>query len=309
MKKRKKGFWITVGLGALIIMLLLIAMAIITVGDKLGKINQYVEIGFYCLALILLWIFFLRPIFIIVCAPTLSVETVLERDTKKYRRKFKKVAKNLLKDNMLDEIDKEAIRNSLNQKEELYNEVNRVFNKSIKKQINKIIIKNASTVMVSTAISQNGRLDAIMIMSVNLKMIKEIVLKCGFRPSYANLGKLSVNVLGTALIAEGIENLDITDILPASATQFLAEVPLLKPILSSVTQGIANALLTARIGILTRKYLFADTPITSKSQMRVEAIKESVKMIPIILKDSAAVLPNKISKFFKKDTKGAEEAE
>lgn len=307
MKKKKKSFWVVLGLGALVIMLLILATTIITIGDKLGKISIYVELGFYGLAAVLLTIFFFRPILIIVCAPTLSVQTVLERDKRKYRRKYRKVAKNLLKDDMLDEIDKEALSNSLNQQETLEKEMNRVFNKTIKKELNKIIIRNAKTVMISTAISQNGRLDAMMILSVNLKMIKELVVKCGFRPSYANLGKLSVNVLGTALIAEGLENLDITDILPASATSFLAEIPLIKPIMSSVTQGIANALLTARIGIVTRKYLFSDTPITSKNKIRLESIKESIKMVPLIVKEALTILPAKIGRLFKKGN--TEEAE
>lgn len=300
MKKKKKSFWVVLGIGAVAIIFLILATTIITIGDKLGKINKYVELGFYGVAVILLFIFFFRPLMIIVFAPTLSVQTVLERDTRKYKRTFKKVAKNLMKDDMLDEIDKEAISNSINQHEALQNEVTRVFNKTIKKELNKIIIRNAKTVMVSTAISQNGRLDSIMILAINLKMIKELVLKCGFRPSYANLGKLSINVLGTALIAEGLENLDITDILPASATNFLAEVPIIKPIMSSVAQGITNALLTARIGIVTRKYLFCDTPIVSKNKIRFEAIKESVKMIPLVIKEAASVLPSKLGRMFKK---------
>lgn len=305
MKKKKKSFWIILGIGAFVIFLLILTSTVLNVGANLARINKYVEYGFYALVLVLVYIFILNPLRVILFAPTISVETVLDEKTRKTRKNYRKVAKNIIEQDMIDQIDKEAIKNSLNQHDKLLEELNRVFDKSIKKELNKIIIKNAKTVLVSTAVSQNGRLDMLMVMSVNLKMIKELVLKCGFRPSYANLGKLSVNVFGTALIAEGLENLDISDILPQSATSMLAEVPLIKPIMSSIVQGISNALLTIRIGIVARKYLFADTKIVSKNQIRIEAFKESVKMLPVVIKESMKSFPSRIGALFK--TKNVEE--
>ncbi len=305
MKKKKKSFWIILGIGAFVIFLLILTSTVLNVGANLARINKYVEYGFYALVLVLVYIFILNPLRVILFAPTISVETVLDEKTRKTRRNYRKVAKNIIEQDMIDQIDKEAIKNSLNQHDKLLEELNRVFDKSIKKELNKIIIKNAKTVLVSTAVSQNGRLDMLMVMSVNLKMIKELVLKCGFRPSYANLGKLSVNVFGTALIAEGLENLDISDILPQSATSMLAEIPLIKPIMSSIVQGISNALLTIRIGIVARKYLFADTKIVSKNQIRIEAFKESVKMLPVVIKESMKSFPSRIGALFK--TKNVEE--
>ena len=305
MEKKKKSFWIILGIGAFVIFLLILTSTVLNVGANLARINKYVEYGFYALVLVLVYIFILNPLRVILFAPTISVETVLDEKTRKTRKNYRKVAKNIIEQDMIDQIDKEAIKNSLNQHDKLLEELNRVFDKSIKKELNKIIIKNAKTVLVSTAVSQNGRLDMLMVMSVNLKMIKELVLKCGFRPSYANLGKLSVNVFGTALIAEGLENLDISDILPQSATSMLAEVPLIKPIMSSIVQGISNALLTIRIGIVARKYLFADTKIVSKNQIRIEAFKESVKMLPVVIKESMKSFPSRIGALFK--TKNVEE--
>lgn len=62
------------------------------------------------------------------------------------------------------------------------------FQKTLKQEINKIVLRNAKTVMISTAISQNGRLDLITVLVVNLKMIKEIVLKAAFARAMRNWG-------------------------------------------------------------------------------------------------------------------------
>ena len=163
--------------------------------------------------------------------------------------------------------------------------------------------------MVSTAISQNGRLDFVSVVVINLKMIKEIVLKCGFRPSYPKLGKLAANVFSTALIAEGLEGLDFSDLFPSSTTNFLSEIPLIKPIASSILQGISNALLTIRIGIVTRKYLFTEYKNISKTEIRVSSIKESIKVLPIVVKDVMNYFPNKIASLFKKTKLTPEEEE
>ena len=90
-------------------------------------------------------------------------------------------------------------------------------------------------------------------------MIKEIVQKCGFRPTYPKIGKLAVRVFSTALIAESLDGLNISDLFPQTSTNILAEVPMIKPIASSIASGISNALLTLRVGIVTRNYLFSES--------------------------------------------------
>ncbi len=157
--------------------------------------------------------------------------------------------------------------------------------------------------MISTAISQNGRLDFFTVIVVNLRMIKELVEMCGFRPSYKNLSKLTINVFTTALIAEGLENIDIGDVVPQSTMNTLGEIPLIKPVLGSVTQGISNALLTLRIGIVTRKYLFSDAKEITKEKIRRDALLEAAKMLPSVVGDAMLILPKKFLGLFKKQQK------
>ena len=169
---------------------------------------------------------------------------------------------------------------------------------TIKKEISKIIIKNAKTVLLSTAISQNSKIDLFSVVSVNIKMIKEIVTVCGFRPDFKNLSKLCVNVASTALIAEGLESLNMEDILPTQTINTLNNIPILKPLLSSIVQGIANALLTIRIGLVTRGYLFTESKKATKNSIRAEAFKDALILLPTVIGEVLVFFPSKIVKLF-----------
>lgn len=302
MKNKTKFFWICIGIGSLIVMGLILVSNILEVGERLRKINTSVEIAFYVVSALLVYLLIINPLRIIIFSPTFQIQTVLDKDTRKSRRVYKRVAKTIIKKNKIDEQAIIELQNSFKNPEELRLNLMKVYNDNVKKELNKIIIRNAKTVMISTAISQNGKLDMFTVLAVNLKMIKELVLECGFRPSFPNLGKLSANVLVTALIADGLEDLNFNDLFPSSTTNFLADIPLIKPIMSSVMQGISNALLTLRIGLVTRRFLFSDLKEVSKKEIRRDALKESIKMLPIIVKESIIVFPERIRSFFRKKT-------
>lgn len=297
---KRNRFWIMIGIGVSIVVLLILVSSIISVGERLRTLSPYVEYGFYGLSFILFYILIFNPVRIILFAPTFSITTVMDEDKKHYYSVYKKVAKNIIENNKVSEEEQKALLSSMRNKEELRDTLNKIFDTTIKKEINKIILSHATTVMISTAISQNGRFDMLTVLTVNIKMIKEIVMKCGFRPSYSKLGKLSINVLTTALIAETLEGLDINDLFPQSTANFLAEVPLIKPIASSFIQGLSNALLTLRIGFVTRRYLFTEQKDPSKTTIRRQAIKESMLMLPNVIKEVLVYFPNKIVKLFTK---------
>lgn len=298
--KEGKSFWKFVGIGVLLMFLIILLSSILQVGSQLARIHPYVEYGFYLLCAILIYFLIVQPLLVIVLAPTISIQNKIGKKMSKRKRNknMKKIAKNILKVEIINEKEKLLLEKSF-QNGDLNNVLVTTLNGTIKQKINKIIFKNARTVMVSTAISQNGRLDMVAVVTINLKMIKEMVLTCGFRPSYANLGKLSANVFGTALIAEGLEGLDFNEIFPNSFTSMLKDLPFVKPIMSSLMQGVSNALLTIRIGVITRLYLFDTTGDLTKSKMRFLAIKESVKLLPFVIKESLNFFPSALKNIFK----------
>ena len=306
--KKNKFFWICIGIGAVIVLLLMLIGNMISIGDKIAKFNHTLSVIFYVFSGAIVYFLIVNPILIIIFSPTFKIPTSLE-DSKKARRTYKRVAKNLLKRDDLNKSSIENLKNGLKDVSTLRIELNKVYNNDIKKEINKIIIRHAKRVMISTAISQNSKMDMGTMIVVNIKMIKEIVEKCGFRPSYKNLGKLAVNVLGTALITEGIEDLDFNEVFPTATTGLLNDIPFLRTLTGSLVQGISNAFLTLRIGVITRKYLFNDSPIKSKKQIRIDSFKESSKLIPKVIKSGIHIFPDKIKNIFSKKEKNNEEYE
>lgn len=308
MKKKDstKSFWYLAAIGALIIIILMIVSAVLQVGEHLTAIHPHAPYVFYILVFLLVYLLIIRPIMIILFSPTFSIDTTLDNNPKKEYKVLKKAADRLLDQGLPETFEtmlKDAYRDPIN----LRNALNTTYNKHVKKKMNQVIRNHAKTVMVSTAISQNGRLDFITVIVVNIRMIKELVVLCGFRPSYKNLAKLVINVFTTALIAEGLDNLNISDILPQSTMNMLADIPLIKPIMSSVVEGMSNALLTLRIGIVTRKYLFDDSSEVTKEKIRFGALVEAAKHLPLVIADGLSIFPKTIMNIFKPKTKNEEE--
>ena len=295
-------FWVAIAFGVIILFLLILVSSIIDIGERLANIHEYVAYGFYVVAFLLTYLLVINPVRIILVSPAFSIETVM--DNKPTRRRYltyKRVSKNLLDRDEISQTEKEKLKEAIDDPEALQKVLNEIYSSTMKKKMNKVIMRHAKTVLISTAISQNGRLDLFTVVVVNIRMIKELVQMCGFRPSYKNLAKLTINVFTTALIAEGLENINLNDILPTSTANMLGEIPLIKPVMSSVAQGITNGLLTIRIGVVTRKYLFADSKELSRKAIQKGAFMESLKMIPIVVKDSIIHFPQKFFDMFKRN--------
>ena len=298
MKKRKtKIFWISIAIGCLIVFTLMLLSSVINIGERLRKIHVSVEIAFYVLVFLIVFLVIINPIRIILTSPSFEICTTLDPDSHKVRSVYRAVARNMAKNQNVDEEHRLLLTKYKNY-DELQMNMTVVFHDCIKKNLNNIIIKKAKTVLISTAICQNARMDMITVFSVNLNMIKNLVTECGFRPNMTNLSKLTINVFSTALIAEGLESISIDDILPNSVNNALGQIPFIKPVMASVTQGIANALLTIRIGCVTRKYLFRDGNIITKEDIRKSAFKDSLILLPMVLYGTLTFIPKKIVHMF-----------
>lgn len=298
MKKSKtKIFWISIAIGCLIVFTLMLLSSVINIGERLRKIHVSVEIAFYVLVFLILFLVIINPIRIILTSPSFEICTTIDPDSHKVRSVYRAVARNMAKNQNVDEEHRLLLTKYKNY-DELQMNMTVVFHDCIKKNLNNIIIKKAKTVLISTAICQNARMDMITVFSVNLNMIKDLVTECGFRPNMTNLSKLTINVFSTALIAEGLESISIDDILPNSVNNALGQIPFIKPVMASVTQGIANALLTIRIGCVTRKYLFRDGNIITKEDIRKSAFKDSLILLPMVLYGTLTFIPKKIVHMF-----------
>ena len=298
----RKKFWYMVGFGVLLLFSLILVSNIISVGERLRGVHEYVEYGFYGLSFVLTYLLIINPLRIIFFAPVFSVDQILDDEHRRHKV-YKQAAKVLLKNETLTEDDKTRLRAVLNDKKNLKIELTHIFNTTMKEGIRELIIKNSKTVLVSTALSQNGNLDMLSVVVINLKMIKEITKLTGFRPTFPRLIKLMVNVMTTSLIAEGLDDAEISELLPNKVSEVLTDLPFIKTISNSILSGTANALLTCRVGIVTEKYLFNDNELLDKKQIRRLALKETIKMMPTIVAGGLAAFPKGVASIFSRPFK------
>lgn len=290
-------------------MLILIVSAVLSIGLKLRNLHEYVEYAFYVLAGLLIFFLIIRPLYIILLSPSFSVETTLDKHYKKNHIVYKKVAKRLIESKNLSNESVENLQLSMKDSEELRLSLESCYENDIRPKMNEIIKRHAETVFISTAISQNGKLDFLSVLFLNMRLIKEMVVIAGFRPNFKKLAKLTFNVLSTALIAEGLENLDLSQLIPSGTTKVIAELPFVKPILSSFTQGMSNCLLTLRVGFVCQNYLFTDAKVMTKNKIRSIALLEAVKYLPECVGNVMIHFPKKIFNWMKPKTKKEEKTQ
>lgn len=307
MNKKAKKLWILVSICVLVLFTLILVACVLDLGEKIRKINVYLEYAFYVLVVLLVFFGIINPIRIIVSSPSFDSE-ISDNKSRKQRKTYRLVARNIAKSNNLSE-ENQTLLLKYNSYDELQLNLQIVFEKEVRPELNKIMIRHAKTVLISTALCQNARVDMITVFSVDINMVKDLVVKCGFRPNMTNLSKLLVKIFSTALIAEGLQSISLDDILPASVNNTLKEIPLVKPVVSSLTQGLANALLTLRIGCVARRYLFKDGSCITKEDIRRNAFKDALVLYPQVIAGTLTFMPKKIVSFFANGFKKKEKNE
>jgi hypothetical protein len=168
-------------------------------------------------------------------------------------------------------------------------------------QADSVVRRTASTVFLSTALMQNGRLDGLIVLFTQIQMVGRIARIYVQRPSPRELVRLYANVAGTAFVASGLESLDLGEMVAPLA---VSVVPALKggiPGLSGisallvkcVSNGAANAFLTLRVGEVARRYC----ELTSRSSpelIRKSATAAAVQHLGRIVRENGALVVKKI---------------
>ena len=168
-----------------------------------------------------------------------------------------------------------------------------------------VVRRTASTVFLSTALMQNGRLDALILLFTQIQMIGRVARVYVQRPSPREMVRLYVNVAGTAFIASSLESLDIgamlapivTSAVPAMKGDIANRIPGIGGIstllVKCVSNGAANAFLTLRVGEVARRYC----ELTSRSSpelIRKSATAEAVQHLGRIVRENGALVVRKI---------------
>ena len=177
----------------------------------------------------------------------------------------------------------------------------------LNKKSDEIIQQTASTIFISTAISQSGRLDAFLVLSAQSRMIWRIARLYYQRPTLRDLIQLYANVAGTAFLASEFDDIDISEQVEPVLSSTLGALAVTIPgvqlaasiLVNSVLTGTANAFLTLRVGIIARRYC-GSLVLTEKRILRRAASAEAAKLLGSIVRQGTA----KLSKALWKVSKG-----
>lgn len=129
----------------------------------------------------------------------------------------------------------------------------------VKRTAQDIILRSSLKSAAYSALSQSSRIDAAIVVVVNLQLVKDIVFLYGFRPSEARLIKIFAAVVQNALIAYGLGSVKLGNGIVKTMGDAAKGIPFLGTAISALVdssvQGLANGTMTAVIGFQTIKYL------------------------------------------------------
>lgn len=217
-------------LGSFVVLLL---GNLIIIGEKIGSLAQaaWAEYAFYGLVVVVFYLLVIRPVIRVHRAPQIPALSIDgEWDTAQLVAFGRKLADNcnyIPKDKTCPDLRKlhrqklrEEIERYATSKEELVQIISdelklRIEGGDLKEisgpriedvhsvriiGINRRIIEWAKSVFMVTAISQNGKFDTVSVLYMNYKMIENVIVASGFRPTRQQLFRQYVNILVTSLM-------------------------------------------------------------------------------------------------------------
>jgi len=135
------------------------------------------------------------------------------------------------------------------------------------KESEKIRKKYVSQVFYRTGVVQNGFLDAVLILSSSIAMVKEIFILYNGRVSNRDLWKISRQVY-FSLVIGGSEAVEYAtdEVFSKLASDSLKNIPFLDKILTSMADGMINAAMVTRVALITENYC-TKTYITTEREL------------------------------------------
>jgi uncharacterized membrane protein YcjF (UPF0283 family) len=162
-----------------------------------------------------------------------------------------------------------------------------------------VIKSAASTLFVTTAISQSGDLDGLMVLASQARLVWRIAHVYYQRPTLQDFGRLYANVGVSVFAATELGKLDIADqIKSVVQTTMLTHLPAMlvldrvapsvaSTVLQCVLDGSANAYLTLRVGIICQSYCRSITAV-DRRKARGNVSLAAASMLGSIVSGSAA---------------------
>ena len=280
---------------------IIIIFCLFSICSKIYDMNEiagYVAIGISVLIYLIVYIIPLIKI-----KNTKSFITNVNSENAREAKKYNKKLREDIADKMIDlsqkatdvswysseKIGKLAVARQTHNDELLKESLTDTYKTDINKACNKMIRDHALKVGVTTAISQNEKIDTLFVVIYDLNLIKDIIFLYGFRPNDRQLSKIYKSVIGDAIIAYGLGN--ATGSMASGVVKKMGKgldgLPIIgsaiNTVIDSLAQGMINSTLTVMIGMQTKKYLLKeyklqdilDNVIITEDELENEAIEMS----------------------------------
>jgi Domain of unknown function (DUF697) len=158
-----------------------------------------------------------------------------------------------------------------------------------------IVKQMATTVFLTTAVSQSGRLDALLVLAAQSRMVWRVAHLYYQRPSVRDVFHLYANVAATSFVAGELDDLElhqmIQPVIAGTVGAVGGAVPgfqvLTSIMVNSLLSGSANAFLTLRVGIIAKNYC-GSLVAEPRTQVRRAATAQAARLLSGIVKDSGA---------------------
>jgi len=170
-----------------------------------------------------------------------------------------------------------------------------------------IITSTATTVFITTAVSQNGFLDGVMVLTSLARLVWNIAHVYIQRPSIRDLFYVYVNVAATTFLVVNIEDMDIdeqveTIITHVIGSSFLGSIPgasgLSTVLTTSIINGSVNSLLTLRVGIIARS-CFSFRRLSRHQAKRAASI-EAARMFGGVFMKASGIVTDAVVRAYRK---------
>jgi hypothetical protein len=156
-----------------------------------------------------------------------------------------------------------------------------------------IIKQMATTVFLTTAVSQSGRLDALLVLAAQSRMVWRVAHLYYQRPSVREILHLYTNVAATSFIAGELDDLELHQMIQPVVAGTLGAVGGAIPgfqvatsiMVNSLLSGSANAFLTLRVGMIAKDYC-GSLVAEPRTQVRRAATAQAARLLSGIVKDS-----------------------
>ena len=129
-------------------------------------------------------------------------------------------------------------------------------------EADRLIEQSAASLFVSTALIQNGRLDGLLLLAAQLRLVWQVAAVYRMRLTPRQLGYLYGHVAGAFVVSGQLEELDFVEMASPVVTAVVPSLAGAAPglqgvgqlLVNSLANGAANAFLTLRVGAVAKAY-------------------------------------------------------